>query len=377
MIGRTPWSAENATMPDFANFTRAVLCQGEPKRVPQFDGTVAEDIKTRFLGRPIAGLADEVAFMVTAGYDYVPLTIGMRQTMRGERQGIMGAKQVDTTVLKAHRAQYDPRGDDTTTRMWAEEGSGLVRDEASLDRFDWPDPDRSFSYGTLDELSRLLPDGAKAIVNVGYVFTAPWMLMGLTDFCMAVARQDPLVPRLIDRVGAIQHRVVENLVDYECVGAVRMPDDLAHTGGTMVRPDFFRKHVFPWHERIGRLVRSKGLPYLFHSDGRLYEVLDDLVACGYHALHPCEPASTDIDQLKRKYGGRLCLMGNINLDSTLCLGTPEEVREEVKLRIRTVAPGGGYCCGASNSVPEYVPYENYLAMVEAIREYGEYPIRGM
>lgn len=362
-------------MPDFANFTDAILCRGEPKRVPQFDGTIAEETKSRFLGRPVAGLADEVEFMMKAGYDFVPLTIGMRQTMRGEKQGIMGAKQVSTSVLKAHQAQYNPRQKGKSTRMWAEEGSGLIRDNASMDAFPWPDPDRDFSYDTLDELAGLLPDGAKVIVNVGYVFTAPWMLMGLTEFCVAVAGGEPLVERMIERVGSIQHRVVENLLEYECVGAIRMPDDLAHTGGTMVSPTFLRAHIFPWHERIGKLVRAQGLPYLFHSDGRLYEVLDDLLACGYHALHPCEPSSTDIDRLKREYGGRLCLMGNINLDSTLCLGTPDEVCEEVRLRLRTVGPGGGYCCGSSNSIPEYVPYENYLAMIHTIQEHGEYPIR--
>jgi len=64
------------------------------------------------------------------------------------------------------------------------------------------------------------------------------------------------------------------------------------------------------------------LPYLFHSDGRYVPVIDDLIACGYNAIHPCEPASMDILELKRQYGGRLCLCGNINLDSTLTRGTP-------------------------------------------------------
>ena len=63
------------------------------------------------------------------------------------------------------------------------------------------------------------------------------------------------------------------------------------------------------------------------------------------------------------------------VDSTLTMGTPEQVEEEVKHRIRTVAPGGGYCCGASNSVPEYVPFENYVAMIEAVKTHGRYPIR--
>jgi len=170
--------------------------------------------------------------------------------------------------------------------------------------------------------------------------------------------------------------VVENLLDFDCIGAIRMPDDLGHTGGTMVSPKFLRRYIFPMHKEIGERVRAKGLLYMFHSDGRLYEVIDDLIECGYQSLHPCEPASMDIVELKRKYGGRLSLCGNINLDSTLTLGSPRDVEEEVKLRIRAVGPGGGYCCGSSNSVPEYVPYENYIAMIETTQRHGTYPITG-
>ncbi len=361
-------------MPDFENFKQAVFCQGEPKRVPQFDGTVAEDIKTRFLGRPMTALEDEVEFCMKAGYDSVPLTLGFRQTIRGEKLGIMGAKQLDTTVLKPVEAQYNPFQKGTSTRMWAEEGQGAIRDDASFDDFDWPDPDTAYSYDTLEQLGQLLPQGAKAVVNVGYIFMAPWMLMGLEHFCLALAAGDPLVEKVIERVGRTQQRVVQNVLQFDCVGAIRMPDDLGHTGGTIVAPKFLRRYIFPWHRRIGEPVRAKGLPYLYHSDGRLYDVIDDLIDCGFHALHPCEPASMDLALLKQKYGGRLCLCGNIDLDSTLTRGTPEEVDQEVKLRIRTIAPGGGYCCGSSNSIPEYVPYENYIAMIEAIQKYGEYPI---
>jgi uroporphyrinogen decarboxylase len=201
------------------------------------------------------------------------------------------------------------------------------------------------------------------------------MLMGLERFCIALAAGEKLVERVIDRVARTQQRATENVLQFDCVGAIRMPDDLGHTGGTLVAPKLLREHIFPWHERIGRPVRAKGLLYLYHSDGRIYGVIDDLIACGFHALHPCEPASMDIERLKRQYAGRLCLCGNIDLDSTLTRGTPQDVEEEVKLRIRTIAPGGGYCCGSSNSIPEYVPYENYLAMIRAIRKYGEYPIR--
>ncbi len=360
-------------MPDFENLKKAFLCRGEPKRVPLFEGTIHEDLKSRFLGKPARTLETEVEFHMLAGYDYVPLTIGLRQTMRGETTGVMGTKKVETSVLKAAEARYNPFQAGTSTRMWAEEGRGVIADEASFDAFPWPDPD-GFDYSPVERLGKLLPAGAKAIINVGYVFMAPWMLLGLEPFCLGLASGEELVKRVIRRVGATQERVVENLLQLESVGAIRMPDDIAYTNGLIVSPALLREHIFPWFRRIGERVRAKGLPYLYHSDGRFYPVIDDLLACGFHALHPCEPSSMDIARLKREYAGRLCLCGNINLDSTLTLGSPADVEQEVKERIRTIAPGGGYCCGASNSVPEYVPYENYIAMIEAVKRYGRYPI---
>lgn len=360
-------------MPNFDNFRKAVLCQGEPERVPLFELSVDDHIKQIYLDHPVGDLETEAEFFMAAGYDFVPFTIGIRQTTRGETSGLMGAKPAQTNLLKAAEAQYNPFQEGTSTRMWAEEGEGIIRDQAAFDNYDWPDPDH-FDYQSVESLGKFLPAEAKVIVNVGAVFTASWMFMGMESFCIAVAEKSTLVANLIQKIGATQKRVVENLLQIDCVGAICMPDDLGYTSGLMVNPKILREHVFPWNKQIGDLVRAKGLPYLYHSDGRIEDVIDDLIECGFHAIHPCEPSSADIVELKRKYQGRLCLCGNIDLDSTLTLGTPEEVRDEVKLRIGTVGPGGGYCCGSSNSVPEYVPYENYVAMIEAVKDFGTYPI---
>jgi 5-methyltetrahydrofolate--homocysteine methyltransferase len=83
----------------------------------------------------------------------------------------------------------------------------------------------------------------------------------------------------------------------------------------------------------------------------------------------------DIGEVKRKWGKKLCLIGNINLDSTLTLGTPDDVKAEVHERIRTLAPGGGYMVASSNSITDYVPLENMKAMLEATFAYGRYPVR--
>jgi uroporphyrinogen decarboxylase len=275
--------------------------------------------------------------------------------------------------MKVAQARYAANTQQTSTRLWAEEGAGLIVDEASLADFDWPDPD-AYNYHDVQRLGEILPPEAKVIPVVGYIFAAAWMLMGFERFCLDLAEGGTLATRIIERIGRIHLRVVENLLQHDCVGAVCMPDDLAYTTSLMVRPEFLRREVLPWHQRIGALVRAKDLPYLFHSDGCYRPLIDDLIECGYHAIHPCEPASMDIVELKRLYGGRLCLCGNIDLDSTLTRGTPEQVAEEVRLRMSTVGPGGGYCCGSSNSVTEYVPLENYRAMLDATRRYGVYPL---
>jgi uroporphyrinogen decarboxylase len=83
----------------------------------------------------------------------------------------------------------------------------------------------------------------------------------------------------------------------------------------------------------------------------------------------------DIVGLKKQVEGRLGLLGNIDLSYTLTRGTPQEVEAEVKKRIRDLAPGGGYCLSSANSIPDYVPLENYLAMRDAWLKYGRYPIQ--
>ena len=101
------------------------------------------------------------------------------------------------------------------------------------------------------------------------------------------------------------------------------------------------------------------------------DLLDDI---GFNALQPIEPKGMDINELKARVGERVCLIGNLDLGYTLTRGTPEEVRAETLTRIREIGPGGGYCVGSSNTVPPYVPFENYKAMVETTLECGRYPI---
>ena len=98
-----------------------------------------------------------------------------------------------------------------------------------------------------------------------------------------------------------------------------------------------------------------------------------LLDAGFDGIHPIQPQCMDIGQMKEDFGKRTCLLGNIDCGFLLVQGTPEEVRQSVKETIAQAAPGGGYIISSSNSIHPGCKPENYLAMVEAAREYGHYP----
>ena len=124
---------------------------------------------------------------------------------------------------------------------------------------------------------------------------------------------------------------------------------------------------------FARLARKISIPWLFHSDGDVTELLDDFVELGIRAIQPVEPAAMDIREEKRRYGTRLCLCGNVDMD-LLSRGTPRQVDETVRGLIRDIAPGGGYIVTSGNSLAHYVLPENAIAMSDAVHAYGAYPI---
>lgn len=361
------------TAPDFGRLRKAVLLQGEPDRVPLVEAGIEREIKEAFLGRPVLTLADEVEFWATAGYDYVPITVGLRRMFWPGFATTESSARLQGELTRTVRARYGVSGGDRD-RAWAQEGRGVIATKADLEAFPWPSVDELVDEPTFAELERLMPPGMKAIAYVGYIYTPVWWLMGFEGFTAALADDPDLVTRLFEKVGSIQWQVLERLVRIPSIGAIWHPDDIAYSEGLIVSPRLLRQRLFPWYKRMGQLCREHGLLYLFHTDGNVAEVMEDIVDCGFNALHPIEPKAMDIVDVKRRYGHRLCLIGNIDLSYTLTRGTPEEVDAEVRERIRQLAPGGGYCVSSSNSVTEYVPFANYQAMREAVLRYGRYPI---
>lgn len=344
--------------PDFERLRKVLMCEGEPDRVPFIELGVHPIFKGLMIERPCVTVADEIEFAQRAGYDYIKLQPAIDMN--------------PAKIMPASGPQVFELEEGAGQRRWADEHTGVITKWQEFERYVWPRP-KDVSYARFEEACRLLPENMGVIGQYGDIFTLVWELMGFERFAEALFEEPDLVEALFEKVGSIIYNLFENMADFPCVKALWFTDDIAYAGGLMVSPDVLRKYLFPWMARIGELCRRRSIPFLYHSDGVLYEVLDDLIALGVNGLHPIEPKSMDLSELKQRVGGRLALLGHIEVD-TLARGTPEEVERLVRTALLKGAPGGGYAIGSSNSLPEYCKWENYLTMLQAADRWGRYPL---
>ncbi len=359
--------------PDF-NRVRTALLLGQPDRVPLAEVGVEPNIKEAFLEKKITSLKDEVEFWVMAGYDYV----------------LLGRNLVTSLLPGVYRGRpYKSKRDESSQQKslinrgsginhierWAATGSGVISNMREFEEYPWPDPYEA-DYSEFEEIDKYLPKGMKVITSLAGVYQYTWMIMGFETFAFALIDNIELVKRIFNRMGEIRIAVFEQILS-KCrhIGAVWLQDDLAYESGLMMRPEIYRKYVFPWYREIGDICKKRHLPLLFHSDGSFWELLDDLLDIGVNAIHPIEPKGmgANIRILKEEFGNKICLIGGVDLD-ILSRGTPEETTNETIKRIKEIAPRGGYILGSSNTISEFVLIDNYRTMIETTLKYGKYPI---
>lgn len=213
----------------------------------------------------------------------------------------------------------------------------------------------------------------KIVALSGKIFTLSWLLMGYENFCINLKLNPDFVEKVISNVAQIQYDTLCEVLEIPNVAAFWAVDDLAFSTGTMINPADFRKLIFPWYKKFARKCHENNKLFFFHSDGVLWDVMEDLIDIGVDALHPIDPTCMDIELVKKTVGDRICIFGNIPND-LLMTGSPCEVAELTRKRIAALAPGGGYCVSSGNSIPDWAKLENYKAMIETTLEYGVYPI---
>ena len=253
--------------------------------------------------------------------------------------------------------------------------TGPIGSEEDLKSYEVPDPEADYRLDSLRSAVERFR-GSKAVIFLTHDgFEFPHYLRG---------GMDRLLMDYIENPG-LAHSLSEMTVDYKIrlmrraieagADAIVSGDDYCARSGPIMSPQFFREFIFPYLKRSIDAAHEMGVPYIKHTDGNIWPLLDLLLEAGIDAIDPMETvAGMDIGEVKRRYGDRVAVIGNVDCTQLLPNATEEEVVEAVKETIAKGSPGGGHILASSNSIHPAVKPANYKAMVEACRRFGTYPL---
>lgn len=351
--------------PDWEAFRACIERKGTPKRVHHIelflDGEVQEAVCQRFgllegldKADPHFAWQRMIHIQRFLGYDYV-------------RQG------ADNIEMPLHRAETEDTADLQRAggRSYVDERQGPITTWDEFERYPWPDP-RALTFDALAWYERNLPDDMCVIGSGGFAHFAEYVtwLMGYETLCYALYDQRALVQAIADRLLDLYTVVLERILEFKRVEIVWGSDDMGFKTGTLISPKDLRAFVLPGHKKMAAMAHAAGKPYLLHSCGNLETIMEDLIEdVKIDAKHSFEDTIEDVRDVKRRYGHRIALLGGIDLDF-LCRADEAAVRARVRDTLDVCQPGGGYCLGTGNSVANYIPIDNYLAMLDEGRNYA-------
>jgi len=251
---------------------------------------------------------------------------------------------------------------------------GIIQTREDFEKYPWDTlEDRYFeTYGAnWEALRRQMPEGMKAIGGIGNgVFECVQDLVGFEDLCYMQADDPELFADMFKTVGdllvKLWKRFLREYGDIYCV--CRTGDDLGFKSSTMLRAQDVREHIVPVYAKIAEAVHAAGKPYLLHSCGCIFNVMEDLIAAGINAKHSNEDQIAPFPVWVEKYGDRIGNFGGIDTDA-VCRLPKEEMTKYILDVICACEGHGGFAFGSGNSIPDYVPIDQYLHMLHVVREY--------
>jgi uroporphyrinogen decarboxylase len=260
---------------------------------------------------------------------------------------------------------------DVRTTWWID---GAIKTPEDLDKWIFPDPDE-IDYRIVELTVKEARDDYPVIAWVHGSMMFPYLMRGGIDkLTYDIYRRPEFARKLIRKVADINLEITKHILDIG-VDIVAESDDIADCKSPFFNLRIFREFFFPYLKRLIDECHRRGLPFLKHSDGNLYPLLDDFISLGVDGLHPIEPNVMDLADVKRRYGDKFFLRGNVDCTHILPYGSEEDVRRDVRRCIDAAAEGGGFILADSNSMHSNVKTENIFVMIDEGRRYGKYPIR--
>jgi uroporphyrinogen decarboxylase len=329
-----------------------VLQKREPDRVPHFEWLVDHRVREALC----PGIKDHNEFAVQMGQDAVIAD----PIFKKERVG-----------TNRWRSEWGYVSQDTNEEHGIEVESP-IKSMADFERYTPPDPHAPWRFAVVEDTVRKYKGDKAVIIHLNDVFSLPRYLMGMQDLLMAIVSQPELVRCLVEMSVRINLELAKEVVA-RGVKIVYTGDDYAYNKGPLMSPKHFREFFYPGLCQVMQGYKELGLYVIKHTDGNIWKIIDMIVDSGIDCLDPIDPvAGMDLGEVKAKYGNRVALKGNVDCAQLMTFGTPDEVMDATKDALRKGMPGGGYILSSSNSIHSAVKPENYVAMLQALREYGRY-----
>ncbi len=250
--------------------------------------------------------------------------------------------------------------------------------ESVNDIIDYPIPDfmEEYRHTHFDEKVKNLHDSGMAVVGVSIaqtLFEQAWLIRGFEELMMDMIARPEMAECLLDKLLNLRIEMAKRLVMAN-VDVLMLGDDVGMQTGMLISPLQWRKWLKPRLAKI--IVSAKSLKpdinIFYHSDGNIEPIIDELIEVGVTVLNPIQPECMDPAQIKKKYGSKISFWGAIGVQTNLPFGTPYDVRQEVKLRMETIGKDGGFVIGPTHCIEPEIPWENLVAMFDAIEEFGYY-----
>jgi uroporphyrinogen decarboxylase len=332
-----------------------VLCalqRKQPDRVPHFEWLVDRHVREVLC----PGIMDFNEFAVQMGQDAVIADPIFEKERVGTNRWLSEWGYVSQDTNEEHGIEVE----------------SPIKTLADFERYTPPDPHAPWRFAAVEETVQKYKGDKAVIVHLNDVFSLPRYLMGMQALLMAIVYQPDLVRCLVEMSVRINLELAKEVLA-RGVKIVYTGDDYAYNKGPLMSPRHFREFFYPGLCQVMQGYKELGLYVIKHTDGNLWKIIDMIVDSGIDCLDPIDPvAGMDLGEVKAKYGDRVALKGNVDCAQLMTFGTPDEVMEATKDALCKGMPGGGFILSSSNSIHSAVKPENYVAMLQALREYGRY-----
>ena len=358
-------SFETPVQPNWEGLVANVLRQGTPDRVYHIelfhDAEFARALIERFgIGAdldpadPHYACRMQIAFQRFLGFDYV--------NTRLLDMGVAFRRHAVEDTAELARAGG---------RTYQDEHTGPISDWESFEKFPWPDPSAPAATREVEWYQDNLPDDmCLSLRGTGHFCEFLCWLMGYETLCYALYDQPDLVEAIAEKLLEIDRVAQARMLEFDRIKIVWPSDDMGYKTGLLFSAEHMRTYVLRGHKILADVAHQAGRPCILHSCGNLDEIIDDLTdVIGFDGKHSFEDTIEDIRELKHTYGRKMALLGGIDVDF-LCRADPAAIRRRTRETLDVCLPGGGYCLGSGNSVTNYIPVDNYLAMLDEGRLYG-------